>query len=209
MASSKDYQAQPLSFSSVLNGISQKTLEIHHDKLYVGYVNKMKEVGTKLKEMADSGNGLDDANQTYSALHALREGETFATNGVFLHEYYFEGLGGNGKAHGELPQEITKKWGSFEKFALLFSATAMAVRGWVVLAWDMQLGRLKIYGCDAHNQGGVWGCVPLLVLDVYEHAYFIDFGADRKAYIQAWWKNLDWETANARFEKARAWNLRP
>ncbi|MEK7452493.1 MAG: Fe-Mn family superoxide dismutase, partial [Patescibacteria group bacterium] len=84
-----------------------------------------------------------------------------------------------------------------------FSASGMAVRGLVVLAWDIQLERLKVYGCDSHDQGGVWGCVPIIVLDVYEHAYFMDYGSDRAAYIADFWKNLNWDAANQMYEKVR------
>lgn len=207
MSSSQDYESKPLPFSKELIGISAKTLEIHHDKLYQGYVNKMKEVGEALREMADTGVGLDEANQTYSRLRALRDGETFTNNGVYLHEYYFNVLGGDGNAEGPLVDAIVEKWSDLEKFIAFFSATGMAVRGWVVLAWDTHLGRLKIYGADSHNQGGVWGCIPLIVLDVYEHAYFIDYGSDRKTYIQDFWKNLNWEAANHLYEKAKEVNL--
>ena len=207
MPSSTQYEPRPLPFSKPLNGISEKTISIHHDKLYVGYVNKMKEISEKLKAMADSSAVLDAANQSYSDLRALRDGETFATNGVYLHEDYFSVLGGDGTAEGPLADAIATKWGSLEKFIAFFSATGMAMRGWVVLAWDARLGRLKIYGCDAHNQGGVWNAIPLLVLDVYEHAYFADYGSDRKAYIAAFWKNLDWKAANARVERSKGLSL--
>lgn len=195
-------EPKPLPFSS-LTGISEKTMTIHHDKLYVGYVNKFKEISEKLMAMNESGVGLDAANQTYSELRALRDGETFAANGVYLHEYYFDTLGGNGKVEGPLVDALIGKYGSLEKFISFFSATGMAVRGWVVLCWDTQAKKLKIYGCDAHHQGGVWGCLPILVLDVYEHAYFIDYGSDRKAYIQDWWKNVNWAKANEIYSQAK------
>ena len=207
MPSSINYEAKPLPFQNSLTGISDKTIAIHHDKLYVGYVNKMKEIAEKLKDMNETGVGLDKANQSFSELRALRMGETFATNGVYLHEYYFNVLGGDGKAAGSLSEAIVEKFGTLEKFIAFFSATGMAVRGWVVLAWDMQLGRLKIYGCDSHDQGGVWGCVPLIVLDVYEHAYFIDYGSDRPAYIADFWKNLNWNAANALFETVKSYKI--
>lgn len=195
------YAAKPLPFKKSLTGISDKTLAIHHDKLYQGYVTKMNEVAEKLKEMNATGVGLDTANQSYSDMRALRDGETFATNGVYLHEYYFSVLGGDGAPKGALVDAIVEKYGSLEKFIAFFSATGMAVRGWVVLSFDTHLGRLKIYGADAHNQGGVWGAIPIIVLDVYEHAYFIDYGSDRKAYIADFWKNLNWDAANAVYER--------
>ncbi len=207
MPSVKQYEAKPLPFAGDLAGISKKTMEIHHDKLYAGYVSKMKEISEKLNTISESGAGLETANQSYSDLRSLKADETFARNGVYLHEYYFNVLGGDGQAQGALVSAIVEKWGSLEKFLAYFSATGMAVRGWAVLAWDMHMGTLKVYGCDVHNQGGVWACIPLIVLDVYEHAYFIDYGSDRKAYIQAFWKNLNWGAANRLFEKVRGITL--
>jgi len=202
MPSSTQYEPKPLPFNKQLIGISENTIAIHHGKLYQGYVNKMKEVAEKLKDMNSTGVGLDSANQSYSELRSLRDAETFATNGVYLHEYYFSSLGGNGIPEGTLVEALKEKFGSIEKFVAFFSSTGMSVRGWVVLAWDTQIQRLKIYGCDSHNQGGVWGCLPILVLDVYEHAYFIDYGSDRKAYINDFWKNVNWDTTNTLYEKA-------
>lgn len=199
--SNLEYKVLPLPFTKELTGISPKTIEIHHDKLYAGYVAKLNEVNTKLVAMRDNADGLAAANQSYSDLRALRLGETFSVNGVYLHEYYFNCLGGNGTPSGSLVEAIAAKWGSLEKFVGMFSASGMAVRGWVVLALDTHVGELKIYGCDSHNQGGVWGCLPLIVLDVYEHAYFIDYGSDRKKYIADFWKNLDWAAANSAYAK--------
>src|SRR3990167_9045849 len=136
MPSQTLYEPKPLPFVKDLVGISKKTMEIHHDKLYFGYVKKMKEIAEKLKAMAESGVGLDTAIQVYSELRGLRDGETFATNAVYLHEYYFNVLGGSGKAKGALVDAIVDKYGSLEKFVAFFSATGMAMRGWVVLAWD-------------------------------------------------------------------------
>ncbi|MBI4714179.1 superoxide dismutase [Candidatus Uhrbacteria bacterium] len=207
MPSQTQYEPKPLPFAKDLIGISKKTLEIHHDKLYLGYVKKMKEIAEQIKEMIESGKGLETANQTYSQLRALKDGETFATNGVYLHEHYFNVLGGTGEPKGSLVDSIAEKFGSLEKFVAAFSASGMAMRGWVVLAWDTHIGRLKIYGADAHNQGGVWGCIPIIVLDVYEHAYFIDFGSDRAAYIADFWKNFNWGAANTVFEKVKTITL--
>jgi Fe-Mn family superoxide dismutase len=200
MPSAQIYEPKNLPFDpGALSGISKKTIEIHHDKLYIGYINKMKEIAGELSKFG-KGERPPVGNQTYSELRSLRNGETFATNGVYLHEDYFRVLGGDGAPKGALAEALKEKYGSVENFMLFFSESGMAMRGWVVLAWDTRLQRLKIYGCDAHNQGGVWGCFPIIVLDVYEHAYFIDYGVDRKAYIQDFWKNLNWEAANRVFE---------
>ncbi len=186
--------AKPLPFTS-LKGISDKTIAIHHDKLYAGYVAKKNEVGEKLASLSHGGD-VSGANQSYSELRALKESETFVANGVYLHEWYFDALGGDGAPSGTLVDALAAKYGSLENFINYFSACGMAARGWVVLCWDTHDEKLRIYTGDAHHQGGVWGCLPILVLDVYEHAYFIDYGADRKAYIADWWKNLDWKTVD-------------
>jgi superoxide dismutase, Fe-Mn family len=194
-------ESKPLPFSKPLEGISEKTIAIHHDKLYAGYVAKADEIRTKLEPLARGGD-VSSANQTYSELRALKDGETFALNGVYLHEAYFEVLGGSGTPSGPLADALAELYGSVDQFIAYMSACGMAARGWTVLAYDTNINDLRIYNGDAHNQGGVWGALPIIVLDVYEHAYFIDAGSDRKAYIAAFWKNLDWLKANARYEKA-------
>lgn len=194
-------EPKPLPFDKELDGISKKTLAIHHDKLYAGYVKKSQEIGQKLKELRESDKA--EGNATYSELRALKDSETFAVNGVYLHEWYFDNLGGSGVSSEapELAAAISEKFGSVENFVKYFSECGMASRGWAVLAWDSHEQKLKQYNGDAHNQGGVWGALPIIVLDVYEHAYFIDFGSDRKSYIEAFWKNFDWQKANEVFKK--------
>ncbi len=201
------YESKPLPFQKSLIGISDKTIAIHHDKLYQGYVNKMKEISEALAKISETGEGLSTANQSYSALRSLKVDETFARNGVYLHEYYFNVLGGDGKPAGEIVDAIIAKWGSLEQCVAYMSAVGMAVRGWVVLAWDMHMGTLKVYGCDTHNQGGVWSCIPLIVLDVFEHAYFIDYGSDRPAYIADFWKNLNWDAANHLYNNVKEFRI--
>ncbi|MCX6781098.1 MAG: superoxide dismutase [Candidatus Magasanikbacteria bacterium] len=190
-----NYQPKQLPFSQTPPGISEKTLTIHHDKLYVGYVNKKNEIETKLIPL-QTGGDVSSANQSYSELRALKDGETFAANGVYLHEWYFDVLGGDGVPTGALADALVAIHGSIENFLGYFAACGMAARGWSVLAFDTRDQQLKVFNCDAHNQGGVWGAIPLIVLDVYEHAYFLDYGSDRKAYIEAFLKQLNWTKAN-------------
>jgi len=191
------HEIKPLPFDAgSLTGISAKTNEIHHDKLYAGYVNKRNEVETGQKE-ADLGT----ANQIFSAWRGLKEGETFAANGMILHEVFFSILGGNGEcaADSKIRSTIEAQWGSWDRFVQEFTATGMAARGWAILAYDPSDKKLHIYAADAQNQGAVWGATPLLPCDVYEHAYVIDFGSDRKAYIAAFLQNVNWSAVEARF----------
>jgi len=207
-----NYEPKRLPFRAPLNGISDRTLKNHHDKLYVAYVDKMNEIQNQLEELGRAIARKDETkagNTTYSELRALKESETYAVNGVYLHEWYFEVLGGNGKFETarELVAAISENYGSVESFITYFSECAMAARGWSVLAWDTKESRLWIYNCDAHNQGGVWGALPIIVLDVYEHAYFMDYGADRQAYLKAFWKNFNWTAANDLFKRASSIRL--
>lgn len=199
-------ESKPLKYSA-LDGISAKALAIHHDKLYAGYVAKVGEINKALGELRTSGEAA--GNATFSQLRALKDAETFAVNGVYLHEWYFDGLGGDGNADAapELSKSLSEKWGSVADGLKYFSECAMAARGWSVLCWDLKAGKLKHYNSDAHNQGGVWGCIPIVVLDCYEHAYFMDFGADKKGYIAAFWKNFDWAKAEDLYLKAREVSL--
>lgn len=179
-----------------LKGISKKTIEIHRDKLYAGYVAKRNEIEEQLKT-ADQ----PSANQTYSVWRGLKEGETFAANGMVLHEYYFGVLGGDGQPKGEVLEEIKKVWGSYEAWVADFTACGMSARGWAVLAYDPSDNKLHNYIGDTQNQGAVWGVTPVVALDVFEHSYFIDFGSDRKAYIQVFLENLDWDKINVIYSK--------
>ncbi len=205
------YRAKPLPFRTLLNGISDRSLKNHHDKLYMGYVAKKNEIENHLEELGRAivSGKADGGNPTYSELRSLKEGETYAVNGVYLHEWYFEVLGGDGKFEnaGELIDALTSSYGSVEAFIKYFSECASAAHGWTVLAWDTKESRLWIYNCDAHNQGGVWGALPVIVLDVYEHAYVMDFGADRTLYLKAFWKNFNWSAANDLFKRASSIRL--
>jgi len=199
-------QPKHLPFRTPLNGISDRAVQNHYDKLYLGYVDKKNEIQNRL-EVLGREIVLSEAkggNTTQSELRSLKDGETYTVNGVYLHEWYFEVLGGDGRfenAH-ELIDAIAESYGPVESFIKYFSECAMAARGWSILAWNTKEGRLWIYNSDAHNQGGVWGALPIIVLDVYEHAYFMDFGADRQAYLKAFWRNFNWTAANDLFKRA-------
>lgn len=191
-------EVKTLSFQK-LKGISQKTLENHYGKLYQGYVKKWQEIQERLKK-AD----FSLANATFSEIRELKVEESFAANAVILHEAYFDVLGGNGRPAGEILKAIEKDFETFEKWQEEFKSLGQSSRGWVVLAFDFNDGKLRNYLADAHNLYGIWGTAPILVLDMYEHAYFIDFGADKKSYIETFFQNLDWEVINKKFKKISA-----
>ena len=178
--------AKPLKITTDIEGMSLKALAEHY-KLYEGYVKKTKEIREKM-EVADTS----APNATYSEIGELKRQETFAVNGMKLHEIYFGSIGGDGKAEGKIADMIEKDFGSVKDWVSDMTTAGLSSRGWVIAAYDMDEGRIRNYSADAHNLGTVYGCVPLIVLDVYEHAYFMDHGTNRKAYIEAFFKNLDW-----------------
>ena len=181
-----------------LKGISDRQIQEHRDVLYAGYVNKLNEIQTKLKAVAKTGNG------THSDYRELKLEEAFACNGVTLHEAYFENLGGaENKAAGAILKLIERDFGSFDIWKEDFGAAAASSRGWVVLALNLLDGRLHNYLCDRHDLGGIWWCLPLLVLDVYEHAYMIDYGVKRADYIKAFHENINWHAINQRIEQIK------
>lgn len=174
--------------------ISRKTMEEHY-KLYQGYVNKYNEVMGKLPQ-ADPAAG----NQTYSEIRALKVDLTFAIGGVKNHELYFDILGGNGEPSGRIAEMIDEHFGSFDAFKADLKGTGMASRGWAWLAYDHDWGYLFNYAGDAQNTFPVWNATPILGLDVYEHAYYIDYGQARPNYIDAFFTVIDWEAVNRRLE---------
>jgi superoxide dismutase, Fe-Mn family len=174
-----------------LDGISRASVEAHY-KLYQGYVNKRNEILTKLGDV-----DLAAANQVYSELRALKVDLSFAIGGIKNHELYFEHLGGSGGdpdgAAGEL---IRRDFGSAAAWRADLKATGMAGRGWAWTAYDWDERRLFNYIGDAQNSFPIWNATPLVALDVYEHAYFLDFQTDRASYIDAFLANLDWGVVN-------------
>jgi superoxide dismutase, Fe-Mn family len=170
-----------------LDGISRQTIEAH-DKLYQGYVAKRNEILGRL-----AGVDLSAANQTYSELRELKVELTFAIGGIKNHELYFEHLGGGGgEPKGAFGALVTRDFGSVDAWRADLKATGIAGRGWAWTAYDWDEGRLFNYIGDAQNTFPVWNASPLVALDVYEHAYFIDYGTDRPAYIDAFFANLDY-----------------
>jgi Fe-Mn family superoxide dismutase len=174
-----------------LEGISRETIEAHY-KLYQGYVAKRNEILGKLADV-----DLTTANQTYSELRALKVDLTFAIGGIKNHEIYFEHLGGTGGDPGGIFGDLVKRdFGSAAAWKADLKATGLGGRGWAWTAYDWDEGRLFNYIGDAQNTFPVWNATPLVALDVYEHAYFLDFATDRASYIDAFLNNLDYDVVN-------------
>ncbi len=180
-----------------LRGISDEQIGQHIDVLYRGYVKKLNEIRERLERVE-----LSSANQVFSELRSLKVEESFAMNGVILHELYFENLGGNGTLEGgALKELIAKDFGSFERWQEEFKACAMASRGWVVLGMCLNEDRLVNWCLDTHSVGLPAGLRPVLVIDVYEHAYMVDYGVKRPPYVEAFMENINWQVCEGRLAR--------
>ncbi len=191
----KPYQARDFGRLKGMQGFSAQLLD-QHFALYQGYVKNANLLAEKLGQ-------IDPASPAYAELKR-RFGWEF--NGMRLHELYFGNLGGKGelKKDGGLMKRLAENFGSFDKWAADFKATG-AIRGigWVVLYEDPQTGRLFNSWINEHEVGHLAGCKPLLVMDVFEHAYITDYGLKRADYIKAFFNNIDWTVVEGRLSAGK------
>lgn len=182
---------------SQTKGLSTNQLKQHYD-LYAGYVKKRNQIEQDLQTV----NRENSASTTYSPYRSLKIAETFAVNGALLHELYFENMRATGTNPGPHTIKLIEcSFGSFDNFKKDFIDAAGVARGWVLMAYGMDDGRLHNYVLEAHNQNVPVLSIPLLVLDVYEHAYMIDFGIKRANYLDVFWQNINWDAVEQRIEQ--------
>jgi Fe-Mn family superoxide dismutase len=168
-----------------------------HVRLYEGYVNKINEIDRIL----ENDPKREDANATFSFYRECKRGETYALNGVILHELYFENMGGGVKMNvpsSSVIEQLTMDFGSFVNWEKDFIATAKASRGWALLCYDQRSYRLRNISLDAHDLGNIAYSAPFLVLDVYEHAYFLQYADNKNEYISRFMDDINWEVVNQR-----------
>lgn len=180
------HKAKPLKFKpDSLKGISKKQITLHHDKHYASYVKGKNKIEEALKK-----GKLDHIRE-------LKKNESHNGSGMSLHEIYFGHLGGKGaQPSGTLMKKIKEDFGSFDKWKKEFLACAGAARGWVLLCYDWSDCRLHNYVVDFHDEGAVWGAMPIMAMDLWEHAYYVDYGPDKSKYIEAFFKNIDWKAVD-------------
>jgi Fe-Mn family superoxide dismutase len=185
---------EAVDFSRLLGtpGFSDTLLQ-NHFKLYEGYVANTNRLSDKLRAMAAEGN----AGPEYAE---LKRRFGWEWNGMRLHELYFQNLGGKGgEPAGALAKALAREFGSFEAFRKDFMATgALRGIGWVILYQDAAAGRLFNSWVNEHDVGHPAGAVPLLVMDVFEHAFLTDYGLNRADYLAAFWKAVDWTAVEKR-----------
>lgn len=181
----------------LLNGLSLRLIESHYENNYGGALRRLNAITEKLES-------LDFGSTPAYVVNSLKREELIALNSTLLHELYFASLGGDGKLTAMLAEALARDFGSVDRWRDEFVAMASGLAGgsgWVLLAYVPRDGRLiNQYAAD-HGQA-VAGGIPILALDMYEHAFHIDFGANAKAYIDAFMRNVDWKAVQARYEDA-------
>ncbi len=203
MSTSTAYKAREFNLSG-LNGISDETLEMHF-KLYEGYVKETNNLTEKITKFIQDGNVDQEEMPAYSEL-TRRLG--FEYNGMVLHEYYFDNLkSGGGTGDPEQTAKFAKaaesSFGSYDIWKADFVGIGkMRGVGWAICYQNPANGRLSNHWITLHETGNVAGFDPVLVMDVWEHAYLLDYKpAERPKYIEAFFSNIDWSTVEKRLQK--------
>ena len=190
-AKSMTYQAKPLSLDpKSIKGISEKVLVSHYENNYVGAVKRLNAIGAQLAD-------LDFAKAPNFVVNGLKREELIAANSMILHEIYFDSMGGAGRPSGALADAIARDFGSLERWRTEFSAMGKAEgggSGWVILAYSPRDKRL-INQWAADHTTTLAGGRPVMVLDMYEHAYHMDYGAAAAKYVDVFMEAIAWENA--------------
>jgi superoxide dismutase, Fe-Mn family len=196
-----DYQHKivPLPFAAKsLNGISDKLIHSHWENNYSGAVKALNTVRTRLTS------ALNDSGTPPYVYNGLKREQLMRTGSVVLHELYFANLGGNGKADAEMRTKIAASFGTFDVWETEFRKIGQGLgggSGWVALGFNRRLQVLENYWMADHSTAPP-DTAPILVMDMYEHAYQMDFGAAAAKYIDAFFINLNWESVAMRYRNA-------
>lgn len=190
------YEPKPLSLDpKAIKGISEKVLVSHYENNYVGAVKRLNAIGAQLAD-------LDFAKAPNFVINGLKREELIAANSMILHEVYFDSLGG-GTPSAALADAITRDFGSLERWRAEFSAMGKAEgggSGWVILSYSPRDKRLVNQWAADHTTTLAAGR-PVLVLDMYEHAYHMDYGAAAARYVDVFMEAIRWDNADKLFER--------
>jgi superoxide dismutase, Fe-Mn family len=192
-----DYPIKKMSFDpSKIKGLSEKLLISHYENNYSGAVKRLNAITAQLA-------GLDMATAPVFVVNGLKREELIAANSMIIHELYFDGLGGEGDPKGALGEQITKDFGSLARWKAEFAAVGKALgggSGWVLLAWSPHDKKL-INTWAADHTMTLAGGRPILALDMYEHAYAMDYGAKAAGYVDAYMQQIRWDNVDQLYER--------
>lgn len=172
-----------------------ETLDVHYNILYAGYVENTNKTEEKLKQARQMNN--------FENIKCMERDLSFYGSGAILHQLFFENLGPAIPTNPDiyLMEQIIKDFGNFDKFKNQFNQASKTVEasGWGLLVWVPKYQKLEILQCEKHQNLTLWGCKPLLVIDMWEHSYFLQYKSDRQKYIDALWNIINWNVVNKRF----------
>lgn len=177
-------------------GISDAQLQAHFG-LYEGYVKKLNEIEEKLK-VTDPAS----SNYSFGEYSELKRRQAVPYNGTYLHELYFENLGAAAAPSADWENLIKKSFGSYDKWKMDVKATGLAVPGWVVTCIETVNHTLQNVQIMEHHIGFPLNHIPLLIMDTWEHAFFLDYKTNRGAYIDVFFENINWTVVNLRLTQA-------
>lgn len=187
----------PLEFNYNTRAVTQNNFS-EHIKLYQKYISTANNISKQLKNNIN----LKDANPTYSDYRELKKEETFALDAIILHELYFQNMTSKKEDISEKCSHILNlHFDSVSKFIDELTACALSARGWCILVYEQRSNEFKLILLDAHDYGVICMSYPILVLDVYEHAYFMDYGTDRAKYISKFIESINWSIVEHRIDK--------
>jgi Fe-Mn family superoxide dismutase len=189
----------PYAYDALEPYYDEQTVRLHHDKHHAAYVAGLNKAEEQLAAARAAGD--------YALIKHWERELAFHGSGHLLHTLFWENMtpGGGGEPDGELAAQIAQDFGSFEAFKAQFSAAANAVEGsgWGLLGWLPAFGKLVVLQVEKHQDLTLWGVVPLLIVDVWEHAYYLKYQNRRAEWVSNWWNLVNWPDVARRFAAAR------
>lgn len=188
----------PYSYDALEPHIDKETVTIHHDRHFKAYIDGLNNAESKLTEAREKGD--------FALVKHWERELAFHGSGVILHKIYFENMKPNGG--GDVPKPLTERinhdFGSFEAFKKQFTAAAVQGEGsaWAILCWNPEFQKLVILTAEKHQNLTQWGVQLLMIVDVWEHAYYLKYQNNRAGYVEAWWNVVNWDYVNSRYTTA-------
>jgi len=187
----------PYAYDALEPYYDAETVKLHHDMHHKAYVDGLNNAEAKLAEAIEKGD--------FALIKHIERELAFHGSGHILHTIFWENMkpGGGGPAYGAVLELIDRDFGSFDNFKKAFAASAAAVEGsgWAILTCNPIFEKLVILQAEKHQDLTQWGAVPLLIVDVWEHAYYLKYQNKRAAWIEAWWNLVNWDDVNRRVEE--------
>ncbi len=195
----------PYPYDALEPYIDEKTMRLHHTRHHLSYVDGLNKAEREMARARETGN--------YDLIRHWEREAAFNGAGHYLHTIFWNIMNprGGGQPTGALAEQIRRDFGSFERFRQHFSSAANKVEavGWAILVWAPRAQRLEILTAEKHQNLSQWDVIPLLVLDVWEHAYYLKHQNNREAYIEDWWNVVNWPEVARRYEQARTLTWQP